>query len=198
MQNFAARVLAKNTKPGKNLVIVRRVRGKPIKYNIVTEQRAIKSMRQPQARLAGIKKQVERVMTTIMSTPNWEDNMIVILKIIANKSGFFVATKSEIAMTPAQSVAMRDHMKGPTNVIYRLKQALEAFSPVLKNALLPSNIRKHISSTEKECVIPSKVVDEDCSITKAGNKRGTCTFYFCERPGNLLEATSCCLYLDNV
>ena len=197
MQNFAARVLAKNTKPGKNSGILRRVGGKAIEYNIVPEQRAIKSTRQPRARLAWIKKQVERVMTTIMSTPNWEDNMIVILKIIAKKSGFFVATKSEIAMTPEQSVAMRDHMKCPTNIIYRLKQALEAFSPVLKNALLPSNIRKHISSTEKECVIPSKVVDVDCSITKAGNKRGTCTFYFCERPGNLLEAMIRRMYLDN-
>ena len=47
MQNFAARVLAKNTKPGKNSGILRRVRGKLIKYSIVPEQRAIKSTRQP-------------------------------------------------------------------------------------------------------------------------------------------------------
>ena len=63
-------------------------------------------------------------MTTLMSNPDPEDNIITILRIIAKKSGLFVATKSEIAVTPAQSVAMRDHMKSSTNSRYCLKQVL--------------------------------------------------------------------------
>ena len=88
-------------------------------------------------------------MITLMSNPDPEDNMIAILKIIAKKTGLFVATNSTIKVTPAQSIPMRNHMRNLTNSLYRLKEALEAFSLVFNNALLPSNIRKHVLSMEK-------------------------------------------------
>ena len=53
-------------------------------------------------------------MTTLMTTLNPEDNVIVILKIIAKKSGLFVAKKTDIGVTVAQSVALHNHMKRST------------------------------------------------------------------------------------
>ena len=88
-------------------------------------------------------------------------------------------------------------MKGSTNALYCIKQALRAFCPSLKNALLPSNIRKHESSMEKEGVISSRLIDVNCTITEIGNERGMCTFYYCSRPVELLGLMLCRMFLDN-
>ena len=50
---------------------------------------------------------------------------------------------------------------------------------------------------EKEGVIPSKLIDVNCTITKAGNKRGMCTFYYCLRPVELLGLMLRQMLLDN-
>ena len=136
-------------------------------------------------------------MTSLMTTLNPEDNLIVILKIIAKKSGLFVAKKTDIGVTIAQSMALHNHMKRSTPSLHCLKQALEAFSPVVKNVLMPSSIRKHVSSMEKDGIVPSRFAEVNCSITKAGNKSGMCTFYYCARHRHLLEAMIRRMYLDN-
>ena len=77
-----------------------------------------------------------------------------------------------------------------------MKQSLEAFIPALKG-IIPSGLNKKVSALEKEGVIASKVYSVDCTITKAGNKRGMCTFYHSQRPVDLLSSMFCRMYLDN-
>ena len=116
-------------------------------------------------------------MSALLAMPDAEENLIVVLKIIAKKSGLFIAKMYALELDGHQFVAIRDHTKGSINALYRIKQALGAFSPGVKNVILPSNICKHVSSMEKEGVIPSKLIDVNCSITKVWNKRGMRTFY---------------------
>ena len=111
-------------------------------------------------------------MSALMSTQDVKDNLIVMLKIIAKKSGLFMARKTDLQLSLPQCIAMQDHFKGGTNSLYRIKQALKTFAPDLKGTLLPSNIRHHVSLMERDGVILSKAVDINCVITKIGNKRG--------------------------
>ena len=83
------------------------------------------------------------------------------------------------------------------NSLYRIKQVLEAFTPDLKGTISPSNIHRHVLTTERDGVIPSKVGDVNCTITKAGNKRGICTFYYCSYPAQLPAAMFYRMHLDN-
>ena len=92
---------------------------------------------------------------------------------------------------------MRDHYGGGTNSLHRLKQSLEAFAPGLRGTLLPSNIRKHVSTLEKKGVITSNIVDVNYTVTKTGNKRGMCTFYYCSEPAQLIASMFRRMYLDN-
>ena len=92
---------------------------------------------------------------------------------------------------------MGDDFKGSINSLYHIKQVLEAFALDFKGTISPSNIHRHILTIERDGVISSKVGEVNCTITKAGNERGMCTFYYCSHPAQLLAAMFCCMYLDN-
>ena len=122
--------------------------------------------------------------------------MSMMLQVIAKKSGLFVARKSAVSLSIPQSIALRNHVKGGTNGLYQMKQALEAFAPGLKG-LLPASIRKHVSAMEKEGVVPVIHINLRCRVTKAGNKSGICTYYYSSRPHALLAAMLRRMYLDH-
>ena len=58
-------------------------------------------------------------------------------------------------------------------------------------------IYENTASMEKEGFIPSKLIDVNCTITKIGNKRGMCTFFYCSRPVELLGLMLRGMFLDN-
>ena len=129
MQNFAAQILLKCAKPGDTTSILKRVGKRPVTFKLLPEKRTIRASAMPRSRRAWLKKQVGKVMSTVMLTPDPQDKLIIILKIIAKKSGLFVAKRSDMKMSIPQCVALRDHMSGTTNALYRLTQSLKVFSP---------------------------------------------------------------------
>ena len=50
---------------------------------------------------------------------------------------------------------------------------------------------------EKKGVIPSKIIDVNCTVNKTGNKKGMCTFYYCSEPSQLIASMFRKMYLDN-
>ena len=62
-------------------------------------------------------------MSTLMSTQDVGDNLIVMIKIVVKKSDLFMARKTNLQLSIPQCVAMQDHFKGGKNSIYRIKQA---------------------------------------------------------------------------
>ena len=110
-------------------------------------------------------------MSDILQSGDVEDNLISILTIIAKKSGLFVAKRNDVSFTIPQAIALWDHYDGGTNSLNQLKQSLKAFGPGLKSTLQPLNIQKHVSTLEKKGVIPSKIIDVKCTVTKTGNKK---------------------------
>ena len=120
-----------------------------------------------------------------------------ILKMIGHRSGFIIADHGELMLSVAQCVAIRDHIGTGSNGLYRLKQGLEALVPVLKGLLIPSNIRNKMTLKEREGVVPSRVVEVNCTITRKGNRRGMCTYYYCEYPAQLVANMIRRMYLDD-
>ena len=83
-------------------------------------------------------------------------------------------------------IALRDWIQTSNNGIERLKTGIETIAPVLSGLLIPSQIRLKMSREEKVGVVRSRVVELDCVITRAGNRRGMCAHYFCENPMQLI------------
>ena len=119
-----------------------------------------------------------------------------ILKMIGHRSGFIVVDHGELMLSVAQCVAIRDHIGTGSNGLYRLKQALEALLPVLKGLLIPPNIRNKMSIKEREGVVPLWVAEVNCTITQKGNRRGMCTYYYCEYPAQLIANMIRRMFLD--
>ena len=69
-----------------------------------------------------------------------------VLKLVAKHFDCVILKKSATELDGHQCIAMRDHMKGSTNALYRMKQTLGAFIPEL--SILPANIRKVVGSIE--------------------------------------------------
>ena len=67
-----------------------------------------------------------------------------------------------------------------------MKTGIEAIAPVLDGLLIPSQIRLKMSREEKVGVVRSRVVELDYGITRAGNRWGMCTYYYCENPIQLI------------
>ena len=65
-----------------------------------------------------------------------------------------------------------------------------------KGLILPPNIELLVS--KKEGVIPSRVVEVNCTITLKGNRRGMCSYHFCKYPMQLLVDMIWRLFLDDV
>ena len=74
---------------------------------------------------------------------------------------------------------------------------MDTFLPFLKGRLLPPNIRKEVSLLERQGVVPSKVVEVNCILTRKGNRRGMCANYYCESPHQLLANMLRRMFLDN-
>jgi hypothetical protein len=128
--------------------------------------------------------------------PDYKQNVDAVIRALSKKYGYTVLLKDkDTLLNSYQCVALRDHMQGPTNALYRLQQGLQAYVPGLK--ILPPNLRKKVGDTEREDVTPPNIVlIPDCLITKAGNKRGSCNFYFSVRPVDLLAKMIRRMYLD--
>ena len=67
-----------------------------------------------------------------------------------------------------------------------MKTGIEALAPVLAGLLIPLQIRLKMSREEKVGVVRSRVVELDCVITRASNRRGMRTYYYCEHPMQLI------------
>jgi len=90
---------------------------------------------------------------------------------LAKKQGILFAKKSDLQQSVAQSMVIRDHVGTRTNCLYRIKEAIEIFCPVLKGILLPLNIRRHVSIMERDGVVPSKIVQVYCTVNKKGQQK---------------------------
>jgi len=118
-----------------------------------------------------------------------------VLKLVAKHFDCVIVKKSETELDGHQCIVLMDHMQKSTNALDCMKQTLGAFIPSLR--ILPTNIRKVVGSIEKEGVVPSTLVSiPDCSITKAGNKRGMCNFYYCKYPLDLLVLMLRRMFMD--
>ena len=124
------------------------------------------------------------------------DHVGTILRFIAESTGYLVVSHDDLQLTIAQCVALRDHVGTGTNGLYRLKQALEIFLPILKGLIIPPSIRKSISIMERQGFVPSRVIEVNYTITHKGNRRGMCTYYYCEHPAQLLANMFRRMFLD--
>jgi hypothetical protein len=114
-----------------------------------------------------------------------EKDVVHVLKHMAKPLGMVVVGKKCNELNDLQALAIYDHMKSITQVMKHLVQGLKVFLPDAD--IFPSNISKVMRELEKNEVIPSALVSiPDCIITKAGNKRGMCNFYYCIRPSEFL------------
>ena len=99
-------------------------------------------------------------------------------------------------LTASQLVAGRDWIGTGTNGMYRAKQWFETCYPELAGEIFPPRIRKVMSEKEKEGVVSVKAIEVNCTITKKGNRRGNCTYYYVENPTHLLETMINRMILD--
>ena len=104
-----------------------------------------------------------------------KDHFGHILKMIGYRSGFLIVDHGQLLLSVPQYVAIRDHIGTDSNGLYQLKQALEGLLLVLKDLLIPPNIRNKVLEKEREGVVPSWVVEVNCTITRKCNRRGMYT-----------------------
>ena len=126
-----------------------------------------------------------------------KDHFGHILKMIGYRSGFLIVDHGQLLLSVPQYVAIRDHIGTDSNGLYQLKQALEGLLLVLKDLLIPPNIRNKVLEKEREGVVPSRVVKVNCTITQKGKQRGLYTYYYCEYPAQLLANMIRQIFLDN-
>ena len=196
MQEFANKVIASCIESESGVVTLWQSKCRvPSRYRRVRRQRTLKADAQPSSRKRWLKIRANELMDMAEARSN--EGALEILKIIAKRSDIFVAKRSDISLSIPQSIATQDHGVTGTNGLYRLKQALDAFCPALKGVLIPPNIRKHVCEMECKGVVPSKCVEVDCTITKKGNRRGMCTFYYSAKPTQLLSYMLRRMFLDN-
>jgi len=108
----------------------------------------------------------------------------------------FVAQKKDTGLSIAHRVTAHDHMKVGTNTLYRMKQALETFTPDLKG-VIHSGIFQKVTTLERDGVMPSKVFGVNCTIAKTANNTGIRMFYYCDCPADLPANMCCRMSLDN-
>jgi len=108
----------------------------------------MKAISKPKSRNRWLKKQANHMLSLCGIEDN--DVIIALFKAIAKKKGLFIAERSNLSLSTAQSVALRDHVKSSNNDLLRIKQCIECFAPDLKGILLQPNILKYISNMEKQ------------------------------------------------
>lgn len=101
-----------------------------VTYKLLPEKISTNTSAMPPSCWVWPKKQVVKVMSTLMSMQDSQDNLIIILKITAKKSELFVAKQSGIQVSIPQCVALCNDTSGTTSVLYHLTQSLGAFSPL--------------------------------------------------------------------
>ena len=126
-----------------------------------------------------------------------EEVVIELLRALAKKQDMVFAKKSDLQLSVAQSMVLRDHVGTGTNGLYRLKQALEVLCPALKGIVLPPNIWRHVNKMEIDGIVPPFIVQVWCTANKKGNKKAINTFYYCSRPSQLLENMLRRMFMDN-
>ena len=193
VQAFAHRVLQKcSTKEHSQLKTKKA--GRSICYKRVAQSRSLKKDAKPRSRRVWMKKKVRLLLNDVGA--HSDEIVVELLRGLAKKQGMLFAKRSDLQLSVAQSMAIRDHVGTGTNGLYRIKQAIEFYCPALKGILLPPNIRRHISIMERDGVVPSKIVQVCCTVNKKGNKRGMNTFYYCSCPSQLLENMLVRMFLD--
>ena len=194
MQNLAHAVLEKCSGSSSSEFELKHIdtagRCRRSSYIKLKSQRSLKPTAKDSSRQQYVREKVNELesMTSILSDANNDELKRAILKKMANRHGFLLLSLEDLKLSPAELVAIRDHVQTGTNGMYRLKQALETFRPELKGKLLPPSIRKLLSDLEKQGVVPVKVVEVNCTITNKGNRRGMCTYHYVGELGHLLEA----------
>ena len=137
----------------------------------------------PQALAKQVRVRGEAVLGTLHKhqlNGNKKAGIIEALKYVGKKYDLIVAHKSELQLSVPQAVALRNHMKGVTNTLYRLKQGVETCLPLLKKCcfIIPS-IQREVTDLERKGVIPLVVHNVNFVITEAGNTPGMCKLYYC-------------------
>ncbi len=193
MQNFCAAVLASCVDPvsGRG-VLLRTNSRRPMKFSLghgqASKPKSVSALTTDVLPTAIAKRVYRRAVAIESQMESTSDTVIgneALLHTLAKRSGFLLLKRDELELSPAQFLALRDHMKNSTNGMCRLQQALKAFLPNLK--ILPSSVKKTLGDVEKDGVVPSKcVVVPDCLITKQGNKRAARNFYYSSCPSSLL------------
>ena len=153
-------------------------------YVKLTKRQLLKPDTKVQPRNDWSREKVKQLEATVnaISDNNDTQHSQMIFKKLAKKYGYLFLVLEDMPLTAAECVSIRDWVGTVTNGLYRLKQAFETFRPELKGLLLP-NIRKLMSEKEKEGVVPVKVVEVNCTITKKGDRRGMYVpIFLCTRP----------------
>ena len=200
LQDFAARILSRCVRGSTAKGSLQRLnRQTPLGFSLVQRRGVEKTSSQASLRRS-IRHQAARVVQHYGALPSVGDDqkaILYFLKCVAKKVECVVLGEKDTVLDAHQCVALRDHMQGSTNVLYRLSQAMKVFQPHLK--LFPSQLRKAIASVEKESVIPVKsVAIANCVIDKAGNKRGVRNFYYSSSPSALLSLMLHRMFLDDM
>ena len=196
MENYAATVLTHVSNPstGEGSLFRFGQGQQPLHFKVTRSQRQ-RDINHSRARRRVVVKAAESLVSSLQSMQSMGFDTDNVLTMVAKKFDSVLLKKSETELDGHQCIALRDHMKGSTNSLYRMKQTLGAFIPGL--SLLPNNIRKVVGSIEQEGVVPSTIVSiPDCSITKLGNKRGMCNFYYCTHPMDLLALMMRRMFMD--
>ena len=196
MEQFASTILRQRADPvtGEGILATRGQGQRSIKFKVEWYQRR-RDINNSRVRRRLVVKDTRSLISSLQSMQASGADVKSVLKLVAKHFDCVILKKSAAELDGHQCIAMRDHMKGSTNALYRMKQTLGAFIPEL--SILPANIRKVVGSIEKEGVIPSTLVSiPDCSITKTGNKRGMCNFYYCTYPLDLLASMLRRMFMD--
>ena len=89
-----------------------------------------------------------------------------ILKKIADSRRYLIVCKDNLMLEIADCIALRDRVGVGINGLNRIKQAIEALVPVLKNLILPPSTKNKVSLSDKKGVILPRVVEISCKITQ--------------------------------
>jgi len=193
IQNLVIQVVNKCTVNGQ--AMLKRCKGNIVTYVRVNRGQALKS----NAKLKSRKKWIMRRLSSLVKDVGsyGEDLAVELIKALAKKEGMIFAKKSDFQLSVAHSLVLRDHVGTGTNGLYRMKQAIKVLCPALKGIVLPPNICRHASLMERG-VVTSKTVQVCCTVTKKGNKRAMVTFYYCDRPTQLLKNIIRRIFMDKI
>ena len=156
-------------------------------YRKVTQKRSLKANASSKSQTDRIKKTVNDIEKMLVSIKDDNDPEYKkkVLQRLAEKHEYLLMSVQPL--TPSQLVAGRDWIGTGTNGMYRTKQWFETYYPELTGKFFPPCIRKVMSEKEKEGVVSVKAMEVNCTITRKGNRRGNCTYYYVENPTHLLE-----------